>query len=113
MVGGGLPRPGRRAGRPCILAAVRRAATSCWLALVFLPLSAPVSLAAEGHDCGEGLWGETNDKVITNAGFAIIALVPLFVLVMSLIQHRLDARKEARKAAEKARKARADARGGW
>ncbi len=71
------------------------------------------ALAAEGHDGGEGLWGETNDKVITNAGFVLIAFFPLFVLVMSLIQHRLDRRKDARKQAEKARKARADARGGW
>ena len=92
---------------------MRRAATITWLALVGLALSAPVAMAAEGHDGGEGLWGETNDKVITNAGFLIIAFVPLFVLTMSLIQHRLDKRKDARKAAEKARKARADARGGW
>ncbi len=78
-----------------------------------LALTAPVALAAEGHDGGEGLWGETNDKVITNAGFVLIAFFPLFVLVMSLIQHRLDRRKDARKQAEKARKARIDARGGW
>ena len=92
---------------------MRRAVTTTWLTLVCLALSAPVALAAEGHDGGEGWWGETNDKVITNAGFVIIAFVPLFVLTMSLIQHMLDKRKDARKAAEKARKRRADARGGW
>ena len=92
---------------------MRPAVTTCSLTVLCLALCAPVALAAEGHDGGEGWWGETNDKVITNAGFLIIAAVPLFVLMMSLLQHTLDKRKDARKAAEKARKARADARGGW
>ena len=92
---------------------MRRVLKTAWLSVALLALTAPMALAAEGHDGGEGWYGETNDKVITNAGFAILAFVPLFVLVMSLIQHRLDSRKEARKAAEKARKLRADARGGW
>jgi hypothetical protein len=80
---------------------------------VFLALMTPVALASEGHDGGEGLWGETNDKVITNAGFIIIAAVPTFLLIMSLIQWRLDKRKDRRLAAAKARKARSDLRGGW
>jgi hypothetical protein len=83
------------------------------LTVVLLLLTAPVALASEGHDGGEGLWGETNDKVITNAGFLLIAFFPLFVFVMSMLQWRLDKRKERRKAAEKARRARADMRGGW
>jgi hypothetical protein len=90
-----------------------RFAKTAWLTVLCLALTAPLAVAAEGHDAGEGLWGETNDKVITNAGFIIIAAIPLFVLVMSLIQHRLDKRKDARKAAERARQTRADARGGW
>jgi hypothetical protein len=83
------------------------------LTLVLFALSAPVALASEGHDGGEGLWGETNDKVVTNAGFIIIAAVPTFLLIMSLIQWRLDKRKDRRLAAAKARKARTDLRGGW
>ena len=83
------------------------------LTALLMALTAPVAVAAEGHDGGEGWWGETNDKVITNAGFLIIAAIPLFVLLMSLLQHTLDKRKDARKAAEKARRGRADARGGW
>ena len=91
-----------------------RFAKAAWLTVLCLALTAPLAMASEeGHDAGEGLWGETNDKVITNAGFIIIAAIPLFVLVMSLIQHRLDKRKDARKAAERARQTRADARGGW
>lgn len=80
---------------------------------VFVALLAPVAVASEGHDGGEGLWGETNDKVITNAGFIIIAVVPLFLLIMSLTQWRLEKRKDRRLAAAKARKARSDLRGGW
>ena len=83
------------------------------LTVVFLALTAPVALASEGHDGGEGWYGETNDKVITNAGFAIIAGVPVLILTLSLIQWRLDKRKDRRMAAAKARAARTDMRGGW
>jgi hypothetical protein len=80
------------------------------LTLALLAMSAPAALA---HDGGEGLWGETNDKVITNAGFILIAFFPLFILFASLLQWRLEKRKSERLKAAKARKARADLRGGW
>ena len=83
------------------------------LTVTLFALIAPVALAEEGHDGGEGWWGETNDKVITNAGFIIIAAIPTFVLIMSLIQWRLEKRKDRRLAAAKARQARSDLRGGW
>ena len=87
-----------------------RALKTSALTLAMLLIAAPAALA---HDGGEGWWGETNDKVITNAGFILIAFFPLFILVMSLLQWRLDKRKDARKKAAKARVARADVRGGW
>jgi hypothetical protein len=87
-----------------------RAVRTTLIALALLAVTAPAALA---HDGGEGLWGETDDKVVTNAGFILIAFFPLFVLVMSMIQWRLDKRKDARKKAAKARAARADVRGGW
>ena len=87
-----------------------RALKTSVLTLALLAISAPAALA---HDGGEGWWGETNDKVITNAGFILIAFFPLFVFTMSMIQGTPDKRKDRRKAAEKARKARADQRGGW
>jgi hypothetical protein len=82
------------------------------LTITVLALTAPVALASD-HDGGEGLWGETNDKVITNAGFILIAFFPLFIFTMSFLQATLDKRKDRRKAAAKARQARADQRGGW
>jgi hypothetical protein len=87
-----------------------RALKTSILMLALLAVTAPAALA---HDGGEGLWGETNDKVITNAGFILIAFFPLFILFASLLQWKLDKRKEARKRAAKERVARADVRGGW
>ena len=87
-----------------------RALKTSVLTLALLAISAPAALA---HDGGEGWWGETNDKVITNAGFILIAFFPLFILFMSLLQWKLEKRKDARKQAAKARVSRADVRGGW
>ncbi len=66
-----------------------------------------------GHDGGEGLYGVTNDKVVTNAGFLIIGGIPLLVFLLSLLQWRLDKRKERRKAAAKSRAATPQWGGGW
>ena len=72
-----------------------------------LLLAAP-AMAAEhvGHDGGEGWWGLTNDKIVTNAGFIIIAAIPLLILLLTLAQRALDKRKDERKAAMKRRAAR-------
>jgi ABC-type nickel/cobalt efflux system permease component RcnA len=69
--------------------------------------------AAFGHDGGQGTYGEANDKVVTNAGFILIAFFPLFVFVMSMAQMALDRRKERRKAAQKALAREDRVRGGW
>ena len=89
---------------------MRRGLHTLLLTATLFALSAPAALANDG---GEGLWGETDDKVITNAGFFLIGFFPLFVFTMSMIMWFLDRRKARRKAADKARKARADMRGGW
>jgi hypothetical protein len=88
---------------------VRTALLTLWV----LALSAPVALAAPGHDGGEGTFGPADDKVVTNAGFLIIAGFPILVAVLSLLYHHYEHRRLARLAAAKARTARADQRGGW
>jgi hypothetical protein len=45
--------------------------------------------------------------------FIVIAFFPALILVLSLIQWRLDKRKHARDDAVKARESSADWRGGW
>jgi hypothetical protein len=79
-----------------------------------LLLAAP-ALAAEhvGHDGGEGWWGLTNDKVVTNAGFLVIGGIPLFIFLVSLLQYALDTRKDNRKKAAKARTKKPEWQGGW
>ena len=72
---------------------------------------APAAFARD--DGGQGWWGETNDKDITKVMFITIAFFPVLILVLSLIQWRLDKRKHAREDAAKARAANADWRGGW
>lgn len=62
---------------------------------------------------GQGLYGETDDKVITNAMFITIVFFPVIILIFSLLQGWLDHRKHARLAAAKRRAASVDWRGGW
>ena len=64
-------------------------------------------------DGGEGWYGETDDKVITSTMFVVIAFFPTLILVLSLIQWRLDKRKHAKMEAARRRAANADWRGGW
>ena len=83
-----------------------------------LPISAVLAITAVlvaaapvmAHDNGEGWWGETDDRVVTNAGFILIVFFPLFILLVSLLQWRLEKRKDQRKAAAKAA---AKSQGGW
>jgi hypothetical protein len=74
--------------------AMKRLLAALPAALAALLMLAPAALA---HDGGQGWYGETDDKVVTNAGFILIAFFPLLVLVLSLIQWRLEKRKEQRK----------------
>ena len=92
---------------------MRRAATTLLLSAMTVLVFAQVALADADNDHGEGWYGETDDRVVTYFGFAVIAFFPLFIFCASMLQWRLDKRKDARKAAEKARAARADLRGGW
>lgn len=86
---------------------LRRLPATALLTLTTLLVVAAPALA---HDGGEGLYGETNDKVVTNAGFILIIFFPVFIFVVSMIQWQLEKRKYRRMAAKKAA---ADAPGGW
>jgi hypothetical protein len=60
------------------------------VALGALLASAPIAAAADGV----GLWGRTDDRVVTYWGFAIIAFFTILVIVLSIVQIRLESRKE-------------------
>lgn len=66
-----------------------------------------------GHDGGEGWYGVTNDKIVTNAGFILIGAFPLLIFLLSMLQHTLDKRKERRKKAAKGRAGAPEWSGGW
>jgi hypothetical protein len=94
---------------------MRRLLTTLALTSFLVLATAAAALADSdvGHDGGEGWMGETNDRIVTNAGFILIGAFPLVIFLASMIQGALDRRKDARKKAAKARAARADVRGGW
>jgi hypothetical protein len=81
-----------------------------WVVVAALTLAPDALARADG---GQGWWGETNDKDITSVMFITVAFFPLLILVLSLIQWRLDKRHHAREDAARARAANADWRGGW
>jgi hypothetical protein len=64
--------------------------------VLVLALSAP----AVAHDNGEGLLGETDDRVVTFFALGVCLFFVFVVCLGSWLQARLDKRKEARKAAE-------------
>jgi len=60
------------------------------LTVAFLAIVASPAMAADGV----GLWGRTDDKVITFWGFALMAFFTILVIVLSIIQGRGESRKE-------------------
>ena len=69
--------------------------TRLWLSLLAatalsLALAAP-AMAAKG---GEGLYGKTDDKVVTNFGFGLMIFFVALVVGLSIAQARLDKRKQ-------------------
>jgi putative copper export protein len=62
-------------------------------ALLSLLVAAPLALA----DNGTGLAGPTTDKTVTFFCFGVIAFFAILVIVLSIVQGRLEARKERRR----------------
>jgi hypothetical protein len=59
----------------------------------------PAATAFAG-DNGEGLWGETDDKVVTFFALGVVVFFTVFVILASWLQAVLDRRKQERKAVE-------------
>jgi len=62
-------------------------------ALLSMLLAAPLALAENGV----GLAGPTTDKTVTFFCFGVIGFFAILVVVLTLVQERLERRKEARK----------------
>ncbi len=87
-----------------------------FLSAAFAAIAATLVLAPQAlamSHAGEGWYGPTTDKTITNAMYLAIIFFPTIIVLFSLIQWRLDRRKHARMAAAKRRAASLDWRGGW
>jgi hypothetical protein len=91
---------------------LRPLCAACLTSCVLLLVLAPLALASPPNG-GQGTYGEADDKVVTNAGFIVIAFFPTLILLLSLLQWRLDKRRDARKAAAKHRAGSSAWRGGW
>lgn len=90
--------------------AMRRLLSTATTTVIAFGLMAATAMA---HDGGQGTYGAAGDKVVTNAGFILLAFFPTFILMMSLLQWKLDKRKDARKAAAKGRASSKIWSGGW
>ena len=72
---------------------MKRAAALFLLALTTMLVAAPMALA----DNGEGLIGKADDKTVTFFCFGVIGFFAILVVVLTLIQERLERRKERRR----------------
>jgi hypothetical protein len=90
---------------------VRRLLARATALAVLAVLASPA--AALAMNDGRGTYGATDDKVVTWAGFIVIAFFPILVFLLSRLQGHLDKRKEARRKAEQAQLSSAYLRGGW
>jgi hypothetical protein len=73
---------------------VKRTALALLSIWALILVIAPAALASEGV----GLAGPTTDKTVTFFCFGVIAFFAALVIVLSLIQNKLEKRKEQRRA---------------
>jgi len=73
---------------------VKRTAAALLSIWALMLAAAPAALADEGV----GLAGPTTDKTVTFFCFGVIGFFAALVIVLSLIQNRLEKRKEERRA---------------
>ena len=79
---------------------IRVAVTSALTLLASLALTAPARASGGGHDNGEGLLGETNDRLITFFSLGVVVFFVLVVCLGSYLQGRLEKRKQEQQASE-------------
>jgi putative copper export protein len=73
---------------------VKRTAAALLSIWALMLAAAPMALADEGN----GLAGPTTDKTVTFFCFGVIFFFAALVIVLSLIQNKLEKRKEQRRA---------------
>ena len=72
-----------------------------WLTpLGALALTLVLTAPAYAADNGEGVVGETDDKIITFFSLGVVVFFTVLVIVLSALQALLERRKEQRKALE-------------
>jgi len=80
---------------------VQRLLLLAFSSAVSMLVAAPAALAADGV----GLWGRTDDKVVTYFSFAVMAFFTVLVIALTIIQSRLESRKDrAREELERLRR---------
>jgi len=70
------------------------------LALVALPTWLLLAAPAFAGDNGEGVVGETDDRIITFFCLGLVIAFSVLVTLLTFLQQALDRRKEERKATE-------------
>jgi hypothetical protein len=70
------------------------------IALVALPTWLLLAAPAFAGDNGEGLVGETDDRIITFFCLGLIVAFSVLVALLTVLQNALERRKEERKAVE-------------
>jgi sensor c-di-GMP phosphodiesterase-like protein len=70
------------------------------IALVALPTWLLLAAPAFAGDNGEGLVGETNDRIITFTCLGLVVGFSVLVTLLTVLQNALEKRKEQRKAIE-------------
>lgn len=71
------------------------------ISLAVTAVSLVLPVAAFASDNGQGLYGETDDRIVTAFGLGLVVFFTLLVIILSAIQGALDRRKEEKKAARR------------
>jgi heme/copper-type cytochrome/quinol oxidase subunit 2 len=68
--------------------------------IIMIATSLVLAAPAFAGDNGEGLAGETDDRVVTFFALGVVIFFVVFVVLASALQGRLERRKDERKAVE-------------